>query len=703
MRSTTLLFMLFLGGAIAGAQDKPLQQSIHGWHLSPHGTIRILVIFAEIEYDQNRGKDPQPDGADHWPKGQLPTWKDDVFDPFPLDLPKAMVSRYYHDISLGQYVVLGDYIDQLMTIRESEHRIGSVHALGQLAVAEANKMDGLRTKNGLSIEDFDMWKRGGRPGLPKEAGADDPHSYDHVMVIFRNSGLTHGQGSVDAGSPGALFGHPSDSQSRFGAMNGLPFEILKHEYNHLLLGGNNFHSGGGNAAQFQSYFINLQGGWSMMGAAGSSLLTCAAWDRQRLGWRAAGANHDVNAADATGEYVNGDIDPMRGDTGIYVLRDFVTTGDALRIKIPFIPEDRHQQWLWLENHHGYEMNGSPTDRFHWEEMRCIDPVRPGIFMLMQVDREDREGVNIFGGHADYLRPMPATGMYDLSLRGDTIFNACPFGGNSLPFRMDRNRANPLAGNHEQELPVHDKNNDGILTAAEHWIPGHRIRNGRVEGEAVFFGRPEHAFTVQGNNKIGMGTNPSTANMMTLVSGGTTDRYKRATPNVRTVYLNGISVELLDVSATGAVTIRVRTGDTRLVEDIRWCADSLVLPPLKGQDGRSLTLDDRVRLTIDRSITPTRINEADTIGGRIWFSDPTTFIVSEDADVLMRPGSLLDLRNGTRMHLMPGSSMELSRKARIRIDSGSLLVVHEGAAIKGEERMIAKLERRGRLERAGAGQ
>ena len=77
--------------------------------------------------------------------------------------------------------------------------------------------------------------------------------------------------------------------------NALPFEILKHEFNHLLLGGNNFHSGGGNAAQFGSYTQCMQGGWSMMGAASSSLLTCSGWDRDRLGWRPEGAPFAINA------------------------------------------------------------------------------------------------------------------------------------------------------------------------------------------------------------------------------------------------------------------------------------------------------------------------------------------------------------------------------------------------------------------------
>ena len=46
--------------------------SDNGWYLSPHDTIRVLVLFCEIEYDQNPGKNPANDAAEHWPKGQLP-------------------------------------------------------------------------------------------------------------------------------------------------------------------------------------------------------------------------------------------------------------------------------------------------------------------------------------------------------------------------------------------------------------------------------------------------------------------------------------------------------------------------------------------------------------------------------------------------------------------------------------------------------
>jgi hypothetical protein len=700
MRALFLLTTLLLAAGLQAQPERPLQESRHGWYLSPHGTIRVLVIFAEIDWDVEPGKDPQPGGADHWPKGQLPRWKDDLFDPHPRPLPTAKVSRYYHDISLGRLAVLGDYMDQLVVIRQSEHPgLTNAHGINRLVVAEANKLGQLRTQHRMSVADFDQWKRGGRPGLPKQQGPDDPHSYDHLMVILRNSTLTHGQGSVDPGSPGPLFGYESDSQSRFGAMNDLPFAILKHEFNHLFLGGNNFHSGGGNAASFQSYFMSLQGGWSMMGAANSSLLTCCAWDRDRLGWMPEGATHRIRARDTAGRETNTDLDPLAGDTGLFVLRDFVTSGDALRIRIPFIPEDRYQQWLWIENHQGYRRNGSPTDRFHWESANtCIDPVEPGLFMMMQVDREDRVGANIFGGHADYLRPIPANGRYDMVLRDDTLRNSCPFGGDSQVFSLDPRLANPLTGNHEQELPVYDREVDGIVKRTEAFMTGARWERGRITAQSVFFGRPEHAFQMTGKRKIGMGTNPSSTNMLTLVSAHGRAMHKGGAPDVRTIYLNGISVEMLDMATNGEITVRVRANDTRIEEDLRWCADSIVLPPLKGYQGHALVVAPRKCLLLDRSRTPTRIEQVVEEGRGSWFAAPTRLVLQPGASAWVEPRATLELRNGSEILLMPGSSLQLAPRARLRMERGTRIVVNGDARVELPARLRARLERAGQLVR-----
>lgn len=698
MRWLSLPFLLVAGLCAAQPDTTELPNSTHGWHLSPHGSIRVLVLFAEIDWDIDPAKDPAPKDLDHWPTGQLPTWKDDLFDPQPQQPPVAQVSRYYHDISLGQYQVLGDYLDRLITIRQSEHpSVTSAHGIGTLAARVANATGTLTTRHGLGIADFDQWRDGGQPGMPKVNAPDDPHRYDHVMVIVRNSGLTHGQGSTDPGSIGKLFGHESDTQSRFGAMNGLPFEILKHEFNHLLLGGNNFHSGGGNAAQFNSFFMPLQGGHSMMGASGSALMTAAGWDRDRLGWRAPGAHHRLNVQDASGRPVNGDLDPLAGDTGVFLLRDFVSTGDVIRIRLPFIPQDNYQQWLWLENHQGIAYNGSPTDIFHYQRRPCMDTLVPGMSATIQVDRERRSGPDLYSGHADYLRPLPANGLFDLTLFGEAVSD-CPYGGQrSIAYAMEPERANPFTGNQEWELPLVDRNNDGKLSRGEHLVPNTRMENGVAHDRAAFYGRNDQLYRVGGNSAIGMSTNPALVPQLTLVSNATRAIHKGA-PDVRATYLNGLRVELLDGAPTGVLKVHVRTDDTMLERDVRWCSDSIVLPPLRGRDGRSLTVQNGATLLIDRSLTPTRYSDPERIHGNTYFAPPTRFTLQSGAHLHVRAGSRLELRRGTVVHVLPGAYLQVEDGAQLTMDSDCRIVLHGDARMAVKRKILRRINRRGLVVR-----
>lgn len=675
----------------------PPLESRNGWVLPPYGTIRILVLFAEIEYDVNPASDPQPNGADHWPKGQLPRWRNELFDPQPLPVPSGMVSKYYHDISFGRYTVLGDHMDRLLVIKESQFpQLRTGYTLSGYAVQVANATGAFTTAHGSRPADLDLWRDGSRPGAVKLPGPDEPSSLDHVMLIVRNStALTHGQGSTDGGSSGPLFGHESDTQSRFGAMNGLPFEILKHEFNHLLLGGNNFHSGGGNAAPFESHTLCVQGGWSMMGAANSSLLTCSGWDRQRLGWAPPDSAFPLQAMGPNGKVVNGDLEPLSGDTGTFVLRDFVTTGDVLRIRMPFIPRNEYQQWLWIENHGGFPYNGSATDRFHWESTGnpCIETIRPGIFMQMQIDRENRLGTGIFGGAADYLRPVLANGFHHLALTTDTIRETCPFHGQSP--RAKRVRPEPLSGNHEQELVVYDRNKDGKAERGEHFSTA-VLQGEHPKTSPRFFGRSEHAFTPEGNRRLGMDSNPSSANQLTLLCSGGRERNKGAAPDNRTVYLNGIEVTLLERLADQSIRVRIVTGRTRIQQDVIWTADSIVLPPLRGEGGHALTLAAKRTLVLDRSLTPTRIAAQGSDRKHTWFAPPTRFTVQPDARMVLEDGATLRLRRGTAVHLLPGAELRVQGKARIVAEKDSRVTLHPGAALNAPIKVLNKLRKRGVL-------
>lgn len=706
MRCLVLVLFLSIIGcqkSFAQTDSTTIPRSENGWYLSPHGTIRILVLFVEIDYDQDPSKDPQRDGADHWPKGQLPKWKDDLFDPFPKPIPTAMLTRYYSDISLGNYIVLGDYVDKMLTLKESEYpEVKNAHSVGTAAVKEANKMAELRTKHNLKIEDFDLWQDGGKAGLAKVNKPDSPHKYDHVMVIARNSGLTHGQGSTDQGSPGKLFGYESDTQSRFGGMNALPFEILKHEYNHLLLGGNNFHSGGGNAAQFESYTLHMQGGWSMMGAASSSLLTCSGWDRDRLNWKKEGAPYRINAHSAQGAYADGDLDPISGDTGVFILKDFVTQGDALRIRMPFLPQGEHRQWLWVENHQTYSHNGSPTDRFHWEstENDCISRAVPGLYMTMQIEREEKVGKDIYGGYADYLHPLTACGHYDVLITTDTVGPKCPFGGTGPAYRLEDRWRNPLTGDCEQELPVYDKDNDDRIDRGHHFIMGQGYRpDGSLVIDAGFFGAARHAWTATGNRVLNIGSNPSSANMLTLGCNNKKERNKGISPDNRTVYLNGIRIELLEQRPNGDIAVRVSTGDTRLTAQARWCADSIVLPPLRGTDGRSLTIVKGGSVTLDRSRTATRIPLQETIDGYEYYAPPTRFTIAQGASMRVEGGAELRLERKSELHVMPGAILDLDDAAKLTVGSGCAIITHGNGQVTAKKRALKKLRKKKKL-RAG---
>ncbi|MBK7249286.1 MAG: hypothetical protein IPI05_16735 [Flavobacteriales bacterium] len=58
--------------------------------------------------------------------------------------------------------------------------------------------------------------------------------------------------------------------------------------------------------------------------------------------------------------------------------------------MPFLPDYVYPQWLWLENHQTRSRNGCPTDKFHYEDgFACAHPAVPGIYALMQVDKEKK--------------------------------------------------------------------------------------------------------------------------------------------------------------------------------------------------------------------------------------------------------------------------------------------------------------------------
>ncbi len=664
------------------------QDSRNGYILPVKGHLHVLVIFAEVDYEN--GADPSPNGTKDWNKGKLPVWKDDLFDPNPTKQPRSIVSSFFYEASFGNYIVTGDYLinpensDAPVTVTTS----GRVNSA--IILEAASSSSGFSTRNNFQIRDFDKWTLT-HIGHPKKTpSVDNPARYDHIMIIVRNATYPSNlSGWTSSRSAGRLFGYESDTYSIFCTQKDLPFNILLHEYSHMLFGGNNFHAGGSHSKKAgYSYFPHIQCGWGMMGAAWKSFLTVNAWERRRLGWKNPEKTFYISTLDSTGTFeVNTDLDPENHrQEGFYLIRDFVTSGDAIRIRLPQLKDDVFQQWLWIENHQTSSMNNSRFDRFQYEDQDCMDNSTPGLYMYIQVDKEEIKGKNIYGGYADYLRPLPANGLWDI-VWGDTAVQNpwCINNHHYYPHRFLSSLANPFSGSHEMELVFNDFNNNGQIETEEYRVPAIRQSGFGYQINLPVLGAKEHAFTSSGKKRIGLDTNPSSCPVLTSVS-ATGDLFPEGKPNNRTVFLNGISVTIHGYSGKirGAILVQIKFDDYNIRQRVRWCADTIVFNPMTTGKQQILTVHKNGMIHIDRGLTPSRMTNPEPWKKKILYSKPTVFVMMPGTTLYLKENSKILIDNGSTMIVMSGAVVRMDKKSSISVINESGLIFMPGSTLQRQK-------------------
>lgn len=682
MLRTPLLLFYFFNIFFLNAQVS----SRNGQALPAHGTFRVLVVFAEVVYPD--GKDPyEPTSGGEWQQKQLPKWHNDLFDAFPLESPHGMVSRFFHEASFGDFDVCGDVLVNPLH-PEQPFQYASTGRIDVSQLLNAAVENGFTTKNNLPPDSFDLWAKVGG-GMPKKArDVTQPLSYDHIMIIVRNSSYPANlAGYASAGNISAKGPVRTDSYSLFSTHGAFPLHILLHEFNHLILGGNNVHCCGGNhSASGSQYFMSFQGGWGMMGAANKSLMTCNAWDRYKLGWKPEEKTQLISSIDRSGKEINSDFDFSNNaniDT-LIVLRDFVTSGDAIRIRLPGIPDNEYQQWLWIENHQTSEFNNSLFDQFQYESSGCTDFAKPGLYAYIQIEHNDTSGKNTFGGLADFIRVLPASGFYDMQW-GDTMVqnNWCQNNKYYYPFIRHPSKENPLSGNGITEIVSCDNNSDGHIAESEKRELAIELIEGNYYNNLPYLGEAEMAFSKSGNASIGIGTNPSSANCLTLANDDRLINQGKA-PDNRTIYLNNISVEIVEDydSIPGSLLIRLRSNNPNIENHVRWCAPRIVLPDINhSPENPELVLSPRRRLVVDFGETPVWPDSMYSIQGEVMFSAPTIFE--------LMPGSVMLLKKKSRLILKNHSVLKIHKGAIIVMERGSKLLAKEGAVIINEGEIIKR--------------
>jgi hypothetical protein len=673
-----VLFILVLSCPLTAQQH-----SYNGWALPVKDTLRILLVFVEIDYDTLQHLEDLPAGKYEWPKGELPNYADSVFHPFYTPAPTALLTRYYHESSLGNLIVLGDYIPYLFKVPYSEILKRGQTALFSKIAADIEEKGKFYSNSGLLLKDFDLWQKSPGRGSVILPSITEFNGIDHMMVLTRNyHAFPKDNGQASPSSLGIIGGKKTDTYSIFSGGHSFPISILKHELNHLFLGGNNFHSGGGNSSRFISYTLSVQGGWSMMGAANSSLLTCNGWDRYRLGWKAKENTFLISARNLEGEEVNGDM--LICDTiveGIYILRDFQIDGDAIRIKLPFLPQGQFNQWLWLEYHATKHINESPFDKFKYGDWACTSEAYPGLFMAIQIDADTKEGRDVYSAVlADYWKPIPANGLYDFKWSKEEVkLEPCVNNQAYRTYELHTEFENPLTGNHEQEVifaplnPFSEK-----LVPADEMPPMIRKIDDRFE-RLNFLGHESHAFMTSGNRMAGIGTNPPTSSVLSTVNSRTP---RKPDPrNNNSIYLNGISVEVLEQFSNGSAKIRIRFDDHVLHEKRRWCASAIELNNhnLDGPDLHILG-----HLLIDRGHTATRLDKPDSTAQGNLFTSATTMIVNANAQMIN--SGIIELRNGSILDIRDGGNLVLEKKSVFLMNDTTSIQIGITASVEGKGRI-----------------
>jgi M6 family metalloprotease-like protein len=660
-----LLCLLFTGGWKVRGQD-----SQHGYWLPVKGTIRIFLVYAEALNDPD-----DPGWTEGWEPGQLPRNPGWFFDHQlkPGEQAMGILTKYYQQASFGEFILLADYYPKLISVDFNNMKGRGFQQVMDTIIRQTG--EDVITANGYSTNagDFDAFTRGSGHGKPKTSKPDS--LLDMVMVIWRvNSKIT--KSSSGGYCMPYHMSYPFKSMKGFmaysyfvneGAAN---YVILRHEFSHLLLGGNNFHTGGSGAGT--KTFMSSAGGYAMLSSWNRSSQVYNAFDRRRLGWKSPENLYQISARDpATGKEIGGDLAYQQAFShggNEFIIRDFVNTGDAIRIELPYLQKPSQgisKQWLWLENHQILPGN-----------LDHSDVQKQGIHAYVQVGKETLAGRGTYAGNANYTWPLSAMGNFDWKIDEASEL-----------YRVSDALENPFTGYNNLIMGAWDlKKKDGVILRDELFFARNMQMNGGFLDSSFYcletypiFGTALDAFVP--GDRIGIDQNPAAVTLLTYrtSSSGRGRPGDPSTSDNRIIHLNGLVVDVIEQLEDGSIRVRISWEENRLRSDVRWCGTIHL--------HEHLEMEKNVRLLLDQGLTPQKPKDPILFKGQQVFADASSLVLQPGSSLALGKKSTLLIDNGSTLVLMEGSEIEIGRRASIILEPTAKIRVMKGATIKGKGKII----------------
>ncbi|MDE5605843.1 MAG: hypothetical protein K2I68_00885, partial [Bacteroidales bacterium] len=268
---TNTIFRLFSGIALLlgfmaqGAYAYSGKDSRNGADLPAQGTLRVLVVFAEVTGDPNYDNNTWS-----WEAGKMPPNVDQMFDvdwlaisggtvgggmgPLgkpvtpvgPPPSPSKLFSCFFYDASFGKLRVKGDYYPELIKIPYNQIvcDANANYNYNQLVMDALALKKEPKSATGLKIPaDFDAWT----PTAAYLAKNNTPDGkIDNLIIIWRvNSRLaTVNNSGRFGGGVSSTDGKMQSNNTQYMYSYDFFNFIVPHEFSHGLLGDNQYHNGG---------------------------------------------------------------------------------------------------------------------------------------------------------------------------------------------------------------------------------------------------------------------------------------------------------------------------------------------------------------------------------------------------------------------------------------------------------------------------
>ena len=450
-----------------------------------------------------------------------------------------------------------------------------------------------------------------------------------------------------------------------------PLDIFVHEAGHSIFDAPHYE--GGNMVTGK-YFYQSVAGWGMMHSSPNR--SCATgWERYLLDW-----SPQISAGGMASSIAS--ANDLAATNGIFTIRDFITTGDAIRIRVP--TDESTYQYLWLENH----QCKSTFDRSTHRGAFCGDSIeeyKRGLAAYVEDYSRAKDNYYKLFDNGNAIRWLSRNGDFDFEYY-PTPIHPIEYCTNET-FALHKQLANPIGGQNVNELIRDDFNNDGHIGYNDGINFNANMINNRAKNESIAPIQVDSdpltaryytgsGMQFQKGDKVGIARNPCVKNNPT---------YDTTNMLLGDYYLNGISFEILEQHADGSMTVKIRMDDVGIDQDVRWAAASIVLKDITTDSRPDVDVQPSVTVNIDYSGTPNRHRNpnnpgqtSSTIGD---FITPTTLKCLENSYFKQEAYSTVNVINQSTLVLDSGSVYEVNDHAVLNIERSGTLVVRSGATLR----------------------